>query len=337
MITSRSPENTTEYVDVLNSECLRIVDVASSWGFDVVDVVDDGNLRSFYSSGNLQLKQIMSQNDPHSMLVAHVKEHIGLEQCFSINDVDRILRRKVVEEFKGERVGYLPDGVSILSEADRFGQSGTFSGPVGDLIPFAIANIIQLPIFVLNPSYLYLFPFVMISLEVLVPAFDAVYLAYNRCGPGHYDVLKMSQPKEEQVTRDTDINLQTPENITMSFIWLVKEKIRMARNYKGTCKCINEFGTCMGTCNCCGTCQGKQRGGNDGYHSQDKMCRTPRKLKITKRNAVKAKRSNLSTEENNEEIKDPGFNELEFFSHAFDCLAFQLIFVKNLDYGAANK
>ena len=60
-----------------------------------------------------------------------------------------LLTTKVVQELKGERVdfysSFLASDVNFFSEADRFIQSGTFSGPLGDLIPLAIANVIQIP------------------------------------------------------------------------------------------------------------------------------------------------------------------------------------------------
>ena len=48
---------------------------------------------------------------------------------------------------------------------------------------------------------------------------------------------------------------------------------------------------------------------------ETKKCRTPRKRSQKYRHTVKAKRSRLSLEENDENIKDPnpGLNELEFF------------------------
>ena len=107
---------------------------------------------------------------------------------------------------KGERVdfyqSFLPSDVNFFSEADRFIQSVTFSGPLGDLIPLAIANVIQIPLLVLNPSFLT--PFVMICPEGMVPASNVVYLAYNVSGPGHYDALIISQrDQQERFTRGT--------------------------------------------------------------------------------------------------------------------------------------
>ena len=99
----------------------------------------------------------------------------------------------------------------LFSEADRFIQSGTFSGPLGDLIPLAIANVIQILLLVLNPSFLT--PFVMISPEGMVPASNVVYLAYNASGPGHYDALIISQrDQQERFTSETNSNLDALES-----------------------------------------------------------------------------------------------------------------------------
>ena len=71
---------------------------------------------------------------------------MGIDTSTSINDIAGILRSKVVQELKGERVdfyqSFLPSDINFFSEADRFIQSGTFSGPLGDLMPLAIASVI---------------------------------------------------------------------------------------------------------------------------------------------------------------------------------------------------
>ena len=136
---------------------------------------------------------------------------------------------------------------------------GAFSGPLGDLIPLAIANVIQIPLFVLNPSFLT--PFVMISPEGMVPASNVVYLAYNASGPGHYDALIISQrDQQERFTSETNSNLDALESQSTLSTEKVpistprkpcrcgeknkyKSKAKASRNYKGRCKCINEHGT----------------------------------------------------------------------------------------------
>lgn len=169
----------------------------------------------------------------------------------------------------------------------------------------------------------------MISPEGMVPASNVVYLAYNASGPRHYDVLIISQrDQQEQFTSETNSNLDALESQSTLSTEKVpistprkpcrcqknkyKSKAKASRNYKGRCKCINEHGTCMSACSCCGWCQGKQCGGNQRL-PRDKKCGTPRKRSKKYKHTVKAKRSRLSLEENDEKIKDPGLNELEFF------------------------
>ena len=324
-------ENETVAGDPTKSDRKRLTELASTWGFDIVEVTGDGNC--LFTAVAMQLQQMMSLNAHNeSLLMSHLAEQMGIDTSTSINDIGNILRSKVVQELKGERVdfyqSFLPSDVNFFSEADRFIQSGTFSGPLGDLIPLAIANVIQIPLFVLNPSFLT--PFVMISPEGMVPASNVVYLAYNASGPGHYDALIISQrDQQERFTSETNSNLDALESQSTLSTEKVpistprkpcrcgeknkyKSKAKASRNYKGRCKCINEYGTCMSACSCCGWCQGKQCGGNQRL-PRDKKCRTPRKRSKKYRHTVKAKRSRLSLEENDEKIKDPGLNELEFF------------------------
>ena len=160
------------------SESKRLTELALTWGFHIVEVKGDGNY--LFMAVGMQLRQMMSLNAHNeSLLMSHRAEQMGIDTSTSINDIGSILRSKVVQELKGERVdfyqSFLPSDVNFFSEADRFIQSGTFSGPLGDLIPLAIANVIQIPLFVLNPSFFT--PFVMISPEGMVPASNVVYLA----------------------------------------------------------------------------------------------------------------------------------------------------------------
>ena len=144
----------------------------------------------------------------------------------------------------------------------------------------------------------------MIAPEGMVPASNVVYLAYNASGPGHYDALIISQPdKQGQFTSETNSNLDARESqstlptekvlriSTPRKPWRCgekknkyKSKAKASRDYKGRCKCINEYGTCMSACSCCGSCQGKQCEGNQGL-SRDKKCRTPRKRSKKKKQA----------------------------------------------------
>lgn len=278
-----SPEIDTVHNEAATTnERKRLTELASTWGFGIVEVTGDGNC--LFTAVATQLQQMLSLNarDKPSLLMSHLKEQVGIDVSSSVSYISSILRRQVVQELKGERVEYyqsfLPSEVNIISEADRFRQSGTFSGPLGDLIPLAIANVIQIPLFVLNPSYLT--PFMMICPESMVPAQEAVYLAYNGSGPGHYDALVIqSQPEQGQVscesTRTENIDSTrngSPLHMATSVTSTPRkpcrcgekkkycDKTQPVRNYKGRCKCIKEYGTCMSTCNCCGSCQGENCG-----------------------------------------------------------------------------
>ena len=153
----------------------RLTKLASTWGFDIVEVTGDGNC--LFTAVALQLQQMMNLNaHEQSLLMSHLKEQVGIDISSSIVDIGSILRRKVVQELKGERVDFYQ---SFLTND-------------------------------VNPSYLT--PFVMISPEGMVPATEAVYLAYNASGPGHYDALVMSQPEQDKVASKTNENLDAREN-----------------------------------------------------------------------------------------------------------------------------
>ena len=144
-------ENETVAGDPTKSERKRLTELASTWGFDIVEVTGDSNC--LFMAVAMQLQQMMSLNAYNeSLLMSHLAEQMGIDTSASINDIGSILRSKVVQELKGERVdfyqSFLPSDENFLWEADCFIQSGTFSGPLGDLIRLAIANVIQIPLFV---------------------------------------------------------------------------------------------------------------------------------------------------------------------------------------------
>ena len=149
-------ENGTVAGKATKSEKKRLTELASSWGFDIVEVTGDGNC--LFAAVAMQLQQMMTLNARNqSLLMSHLAEQMEIDTSTSINDIASILRSKVVQELKGERVdfyqSFLPSDITFFAEADRFIKSETFSGPLGDLIPLAIANVIQIPLLVLTPSF----------------------------------------------------------------------------------------------------------------------------------------------------------------------------------------
>ena len=128
----------------------------------------------------------------------------------------------------------------------------------------------------------------MISPESMVPASEAVYLAYNASGPGHYDALVMqSHPEHGQDSTEANnsldvSNFQSTLPTEKGVISTPRKpcrcgeknkyqnKTRSSRSYKGRCKCINNYGTCMSTCNCCGSCQGARCSTRQKMHNIQK-------------------------------------------------------------------
>ena len=73
----------------------------------------------------------------------------------------------------------------------------------------------------------------------MVPASNVVYLAYNASGPGHYDVLIISQrDQQEQFTSETSSNLDALESQST----LSTEKVPISTPRK-PCRCKKKINT----------------------------------------------------------------------------------------------
>ena len=97
--------NETVAEDPTKSERKRLTELASTWGFDIVEVTGDSNC--LFMAVAMPLQQMMNLNAYNeSLLMSHLAEQMGIDTSTSINDIGSILRSKVVQELKGERVDF---------------------------------------------------------------------------------------------------------------------------------------------------------------------------------------------------------------------------------------
>ena len=98
-------ENETVAGDPTKSERKRLTELASTCGFDNVEVTGDSNC--LFMAVAMPLQQMMNLNAHNeSLLMSHLAEQMGIDTSTSINDIGSILRSKVVQELKGERVDF---------------------------------------------------------------------------------------------------------------------------------------------------------------------------------------------------------------------------------------
>ena len=98
-----------------------------------------------------------------------------------------------------------------LNEDDilAYEESGVFGGALGDAMPLALSNVLQLPIVIFTS--IENFPVIAISPRQQLPEVQPLYLAYTQQGPGHYDIAKFQQVNESS---DTSIIKKRRQNIS---------------------------------------------------------------------------------------------------------------------------
>jgi len=335
--------NDQQMVDLTLSDDIhsRITDIASSWGFQINEIEGDGNC--LFTAVATQIVHLLNDQDP--LYSEHLRD-LDFTNTMTHIEIARKLRCKVVEELQGDRVelyqSFLSSSVDIVVEAERFRESGTFSGPVGDIIPLAIANILQIPLSILNP--LYLTPFVTITPEQMQPSNNYITLAFNPTGPGHYDVLTptgnvttttasqeiQSLSAKEAIMAELNNKTQSCKHEIVRKPCRCGEKRKYARNKSGTrsyanrCRCIQKSGRCMSDCKCIGECKKDGCGGNNNLKLTCKTKRTPRKRAHNTKSSVTPKKGKISLEDNGEEVKEAKLNILEH------CVLYAVIaYVKN--------
>ena len=154
-------------------------------GLSRIPVAGDGNC--FFTAVAFQLHQLMSTTDVPA-LVSNSLSSIGIT-TMTIPQLASLLRELIVKEWLSDHIDdyikFVPDLEDFLAEVKQFEQSGYHHGPLGDLMPMAMANVLHMSLaFVTSEAHSPLtrvYPFGS-------PITDLpLFLAYNSFGAGHYD------------------------------------------------------------------------------------------------------------------------------------------------------
>lgn len=154
-------------------------------GLDVDKVPGDGNC--LFTAIAKQLKTFLKD-----CTKKETKGYIlNLDLGKSVEPDARKLRTLFVDELirnidvYGSTMPY--EDCDILKEIEQFRNDGYFNSDVGDTCAIVIADLLRIPIVIVTafPSH----PTnVLLSKNMLTS--DALYIAYNHAGPGHYDGTK---------------------------------------------------------------------------------------------------------------------------------------------------
>lgn len=75
--------------------------------------------------------------------------------------------------------------MDFLSDVKQFEQPDYYHGPLGDLMPMAMANILHLSLAIVTPEAHY--PLTSVCPSGSLMSDLPLFLAYNSFGGGHYD------------------------------------------------------------------------------------------------------------------------------------------------------
>jgi len=115
-----------------------------------------GDSNCFFHAISFQLLKLLKgengqpiQNGLHAL-------GISLEQ--SLATIAPVLRQRAVDEWQGpfieEYQQFFNDSeMDVYTEAEKFRPSGEFCRPLGDAMPLAMANVLQLPIVLITSAH----------------------------------------------------------------------------------------------------------------------------------------------------------------------------------------
>lgn len=88
------------------------------------------------------------------MDVVNQLSSLGLTADMEITELANALRELVVEEWTGpnaeEYMNFIDSEVNFYSEVSKYRTPGYFHGPLGDLMPIAMSNILNLPMCIIT-------------------------------------------------------------------------------------------------------------------------------------------------------------------------------------------
>ena len=330
-------EDSTE---VVNHE---IESVANQWGFEVVQVEGDGNC--FFSAVSFQILQMLMRGD----LISETKEHfssLGISPTMEVTELNAVLRNLLVAEWTGpymdEYEQYLADDVNFMEEASAFFSSGVFASSIGDIMPLALSNVLQVPIFILSTQTLV--PFIEIHPRRFSETSAAIFLTYNHAGPGHYNALVARLERQHDhdgneqchtITHGVNDIDDVDRRICRCGINQKSGTAGTKRKYSSRCRCIALFGQCTDKCKCKSSCLD---GGECRKPPQTpvKTTRQGRKRKEQPLQTSPFKTSQIFYEERTHRDIDEAANELELLLLSVILKAIEENAMKEIVRGADN-
>ena len=275
----------------------KLENVLSSYNFARIQVAPDGDC--LFSSVIFQLKQMVSSGNLD--LVNHLKA-IGFDTLLQEGQNIAVagLRSLMVSELLENREvyeGYITnDGVEYEEQVKNFKQLGIYSGEIGNLMALSLANVLKVNMVLFTSMEN--FPLIPISLFQKICTQQALYLALNHLGGGHYDpVVEVSRTADtghislkscEQASSSTTVTDKESKGCACGRGAAKKRKtqpegdpitttstpfcFQVPGERRTLCLCYRAFKACTAMCRCFNCCNsiGRRPDGNQKKHQPRK-------------------------------------------------------------------
>lgn len=243
----------------------RLNSILNAFGFQQLPMPGDGDC--FLHCISVSLSSFLTR-EKNSSLTSYLKS-IGISIEIPEEEKIKVLRRLIVQEFMGpNRHVYEPFMVtstteSYDTEAQKFLEPGHYNSELGNCVPMAMSNILQIPLVIFTSMENY--PITQVIPRTRVLSEIPIYLAYSHSDSGHYNLAvqvnhTQSNPVSvEAISKEPDKNLQfeidsaTQHEAGCSCGRGAAGKTRnneFCKSYKSRCPCFRDLRSCNDKCSC---------------------------------------------------------------------------------------
>ena len=225
-----------------------------------INVLGDGNC--FFVSLATMIQQQLQDGSLSAEAIAHMENLgiIGTTQTNNIGHMASVLRCVLVEEWLSNPTDYQPfllSGQDYNTEVNAFLQDGHFASELGNSMPLAASNKLQIPLVVFTEMLN--FPILPICPRDRVISDNPLYLAYDMGFAGHYDAIKQQKQSPateiQQGKQFERAQILTADNAKLSCrcgqgAKKKKKGSISCHDYKNGCKCFQNVSGCNVNCQC---------------------------------------------------------------------------------------
>lgn len=164
-------------------------------GLTHVPIKGDGNC--FFSAVAFHLSVLLSSPSVSDEILRHLLS-IGIIPTMSENEMSIALRILVVDEWNrnaDEYINFLPESSNFFGEVANYRVSGYFGGPLGDLMPLAMTNVLGIPLAIITTESHT--PIISVCPQDQIRMGAPIFLAYTSYGLGHYDAAVLKSDSSE--------------------------------------------------------------------------------------------------------------------------------------------